>query len=433
MALPSGLIQIKGRRGFYTNITVPLKHRKTLGKSVIQKKAGDTLQEAQQKLWEEQSKARDLFQRLEQETPEGQLRARFREWQQIEAEQMAKGIEPTDLELSAEESLELQINEAVWPTADPIDPTEGRLSRKDRKLLEEAKALKEGLHHWEEWLSERAITSGGVSPLVEKRWRTVLKSFVEWSKEEYPERVEKKTAADYKRHLLTRTNRQGRTSKQSTVAKDIRDLSAAWKWATQHGFAKVNIWEGLARNLETSKPRSLPDKNTIREADERAAANTDLKYLIQRFTGCRKQGVCGLRKQDIDLEDQLIHFVEYEEEGKVRKLKGGQELHVPIHRTLLPFLLDAIPTFQDGPLWPEEYKAREESWGDRYGDSFKDRYGFNSHDLRRIVETQMAKANVSPYFAFYVTGHRVPGMSDVTTKYVRPTAEELRQVVELIE
>ena len=52
VALPSGLIQIKGRRGFYTNITVPLKHRKTLGKSVIQKKAGDTLQEAQQKLWD---------------------------------------------------------------------------------------------------------------------------------------------------------------------------------------------------------------------------------------------------------------------------------------------------------------------------------------------------------------------------------------------
>ena len=45
----------------------------------------------------------------------------------------------------------------------------------------------------------------------------------------------------------------------------------------------------------------------------------------------------------------------------------------------------------------------------------------------------MAKANVRPYFAFYVTGHRGPGMSDVTTKYVRPTAEELREVVELIE
>ena len=412
---------------------MPLKHRKTLGKSVIQKKAGDTLQEAQQRLWEEQSRARDLFQRLEEETPEGQLRARFREWQQIEAEQKRSGVVTSDLELSAEESLELELNEAVWPTADSQDPTVGRLSKEKEKLLREAEALKGGLHNWEEWLSERTVTSGGVSPLVEKRWRTVLKRFVEWSKEEYPERAKKRTAADYKRHLLTRTNRQGRTSKHSTVAKDIRDLSAAWKWATQHGFAKVNIWEGLARNLEASKPRSLPDMKAIRAADKRATARSDLKYLIQRFTGCRKQGVCGLRKQDIDLEDQLIHFVEYEEEGKVRKLKGGQELHVPIHRTLLPFLLEAIPTFPDGPLWPEEYKAGEESWGDRYGDSFKDRYGFNSHDLRRIVETQMAKANVSPYFAFYVTGHRVPGMSEVTTKYVRPTAEELRQVVELIE
>jgi len=44
----------------------------------------------------------------------------------------------------------------------------------------------------------------------------------------------------------------------------------------------------------------------------------------------------------------------------------------------------------------------------------------------------MAEANVSPYFAFYITGHRVPGTSKVTQQYVRPTAEELREIVEKI-
>ena len=95
-------------------------------------------------------------------------------------------------------------------------------------------------------------------------------------------------------------------------------------------------------------------------------------------------------------------------------------------------LLDAISMFPDGPLWPEEYKAGEESWGYRYGDRIKDQCSFNSHDLRRIVETGMAKANVSPYFAFDVTGHRETGMPEVTTNYARPTADKPRQVAEMI-
>ena len=155
-------------------------------------------------------------------------------------------------------------------------------------------------------------------------------------------------------------------------------------------------------------------------------------YLIQRFTGCRKQAVCGLRGKDIDLTNGLIHFVEYEENGRIRRLKNGQEAHVPIHSRLLPFLTKAKEQMPDGSIWPQQYKATEQSWGDRYGDTFPDKYGFNSHDLRRIVETQMAEANVSPYFAFYITGHRVPGTSKVTQQYVRPTAEELRQIVEKI-
>ena len=142
--------------------------------------------------------------------------------------------------------------------------------------------------------------------------------------------------------------------------------------------------------------------------------------------------MCGLRGRDIDLVNGLIHFVEYEEDGRVRRLKNGQEAHVPIHFRLLPFLTKAKEQMPDGAIWPQQYKATEQSWGDRYGDAFPDKYGFNSHDLRRIVETQMAEANVSPYFAFYITGHRVPGTSKVTQQYVRPTAEELRQIVEKI-
>ncbi|MBV2350954.1 tyrosine-type recombinase/integrase [Synechococcus sp. HK05] len=271
-----------------------------------------------------------------------------------------------------------------------------------------------------------------MTPLVKKRWETLLKKFVEWSHDEYPSRATKQLAVEYKKHLLTRTSRTGKPAKQSTVAKDIRDLSAFWNWAKRHEWVAVNIWEGLARGLEASNKTSLPSRELVEAADAKAMEAGDLIYLIQRFTGCRKQAVCGLRGRDIDLANGLIHFVEYEQEGRIRRLKNGQEAHVPIHSRLLPFLTKAKDQMPHGPIWSQQYKATEQSWGDRYGDTFPDKYGFNSHDLRRIIETQMAEANVSPYFAFYITGHRVPGTSKVTQRYVRPTAEQLKRFVEII-
>lgn len=227
-----------------------------------------------------------------------------------------------------------------------------------------------------------------------------MRKFVEWSRNEDPSRATKQVAVEYKKHLLTRTSRTGKPAKQSTVAKDIRDLSAFWNWAKRHEWVATNIWEGLARGLEGSNKTSLPARELVEASDKKAIETADPMDLIQRFTGCRKQGVCGLRGRDIDLANGLIHFVEYEEDGQVRLLKNGQEAHVPIHSRLLPFLTKASKQMPDGPIWPQQYKSTEESWGDRYGDTFPNKYGFNSHDLRRIVETQMAEANVSPYFTF---------------------------------
>jgi integrase len=328
--------------------------------------------------------------------------------------------------------LDIEIESKVRWNVDPEKPWELLLTKEEEKILNAVTALKEGLHHWEEWTTERVVTSGSVTPLVKKRWETILKKFAEWAGDEYPSRSSKQLAVQYKKYLLTRTSRTGMPAKQSTVAKEIRDLSAFWNWAKRHEWVSHNIWDGLARGLEASEQHPLPNRKLVEDADNAAFVNGDVMYMIQRFTGCRKQAVAGLRGVDICLKTNTIHFVQYKEDGRVRWLKNGQEAHVPIHSRLLPILRKMHPSFPDGAIWPEQYKPSEQTWGDRYGDSFPDRYGFKSHDLRRIVETQMAEANVSPYFAFHITGHRVPGMSEVTQRYVRPTVDELREVVEKI-
>ena len=451
MALPPGLIQIKGRRGYYTNITVPRELKRALEealargatiseeiavlakKSAIQKKAADTLEQAKKVLAKEQVSAHALFEKawnkLERISKGGadELRAKYRAWQKDWEEET-----DDELKLSINEALELEIEQKVSAKFDPRNPAIDIYTPEEEALLRTAQALKSGLYHWSEWTQERIITSRAVRPEVKKRWEVVLKKFVEWSKNEYPTDATRKEAVEYKRYLLTKTSRTGKQAKQSSVAKELRDLSAFWNWARRHEWATTNIWESLASGLAQSEITPLPDRELVESADAKAMRTGDLKYLIQRFTGCRKQAVCGLRGKDIDLTNGLIHFVQYKEEGRVRNLKEGREAHVPIHSKLLPVLRKAKKEMPEGPIWPEQYKESEETWGDRYADSFPDKYGFNSHDLRRIVETQMAEANVSPYFVYYVTGHSLPGLSKTTQKYVRPTAEQLKAVVELI-
>ncbi len=454
MALPPGLIQIKGRRGYYTNIAVPRDLRRALTealksgytfcnetealsrKATIQKKAGETLEEAKRFLAKEQTAAHELFDRawgdLKRATADepDELRLKFRAWKQ--AEEANRDEDLDDVVLSTEESLDLEVLQKVNPRPHPDNPAIEVYTEREESILKTAEALRAGLYHWSEWTRERIITSRAVRPEVKKRWEIVLRKFVEWSKKEYPTNATRKEAVEYKRYLLTRTSRTGKEAKQSSVAKELRDLSAFWNWARRHEWATTNIWESLASGLAQSEISPLPSRDLVESADQKALETGDLMYLIQRFTGCRKQAVCGLRGKDIDLTNGLIHFVEYNEEGRVRNLKEGREAHVPIHSKLLPVLGKAKREMPEGPIWPQQYKASEETWGDRYADSFPDKYGFNSHDLRRIVETQMAEANVSPYFVYYVTGHSLPGLSKTTQKYVRPTAEQLRAVVEII-
>ena len=181
MGLPTGLIQIKGRKGYYLNITVPHRLRKAAGKSVIQKKAADTLEAAKRVLAEEQVAANRLFDRLSRELDgNDDLRSKYKEWKEADAKH------ETDEEylLTADEALELELNSKLTLKENPEKPWEPLLSREDEKLLATATALKQGLHHWEEWARERELTSGTVTPLVKKRWETLLRKLVDWSNDE---------------------------------------------------------------------------------------------------------------------------------------------------------------------------------------------------------------------------------------------------------
>ena len=96
------------------------------------------------------------------------------------------------------------------------------------------------------------------------------------------------------------------------------------------------------------------------------------------------------------------------------------------------YLPEAATRDDQQPIGEEDYKAILECWGATWAKRFKGMYGFGSHDLRSYVITQMTKRNIKPFFLHAITGHRVPGTSEVVLGYVSPTIKEIKEVLELL-
>ena len=117
-------------------------------------------------------------------------------------------------------------------------------------------------------------------------------------------------------------------------------------------------------------------------------------------------------------------------------MKKRGERTIPIHSELLKklelYLPEAMTNDSTDPIWADDYRPSIEGWGARFSERFTDRYGFGTHQLRSYVVTQLLLQNVSPYLLKELTGHSVPGLGKVVAGYVRPTIDEVRQVLEKI-
>ena len=135
------------------------------------------------------------------------------------------------------------------------------------------------------------------------------------------------------------------------------------------------------------------------------------------------------------MTENTIRFEKYTYENINRNLKGREkdERTVPIHPVLREKIAKMLPEVIDNneakPIWPEQYNATDESFGNRWASRFIKRYDFSSHQLRSYVVTQLISSNVSPYMLHAVTRHSVPGMSQVVGGYVRPTMEQVMEVI----
>lgn len=284
----------------------------------------------------------------------------------------------------------------------------------------------EGEQGYQSWITRRAAMESP-APSTRGLWVSRLKRFSEYLNTEYMTGVSKAQAMDYKEHLLQRLA-------QSSVRSELSTLKGFWNWALDHGLVTENPWLGLTKKLKDSEKKQIADELTISRATIKATDELDLRYLVMRYTGCRANEASGLRHSDIDLKARTIRFSQWSNGEVTRRLKGGQkdERVVPINDALAAVLAVTTLYTTDEPLFPRSYKPSNQSWGQGWSGSFKDKYGFVSHDLRRRAVTKLAVAGVSPFIIYEITRQRIPGMSDVVSLYVRPTVNELRAAMEHI-
>ena len=420
----SRVFQRKGRTGYYLGVAVPRSLRSQYSKSEVVRKLGNTHKAAisiRSKV--EAEIQRDFGAALNTLTLVEKIETSYKdeslEKLPTEEKENIKSVYP--LELDEQGNPTDQATAALWLSLD-------------------------GKSTWQQWVNRR-IAVEGVSKSTIINWRSRLKSLAEWAKTDYLADLSKKKAIGYKEFMLY----EGK--QPSSVKNAIGCFNGFWNWAIDNDLIETNIWSGLKKRLPDAEKKPLPDKEIFKTATRKAATITanrktkDYQFLIQRFTGCRQGEAAGLRHCDIDLEDKVIHFKQWEKVVKYEKLRGGKrketqvrkcktgfkdERSLPISSELFEAIKDMDLNQSDDPIWPLRYKSTNDSWGAHWVSEYPNKYKLRSHDLRRYAVTKLTLSGVTPFIIFEITRHKIEGMSEVVSMYTRPSTKELKEAMELL-
>ena len=397
------LVQRPNRNGFYLAVPVPRKLRERLRKAVVYRKAGHTRQEALRRRAELLVAVENEFRRALREDV---------------VSEVVELIDPSHAAFI--DVLDQTLRERGYRNGTDHLHT-------DPKLGARTEAALSGATDYHDWVQRRTVEEQP-SKATQKMWQERLTRLAAWYGSDFLTTMTKEEAVRWKNSRIQEV-------KSSSLITNINTFKSFWNWLLGNGQVQENIWLGLTRKLKTSGPQPHVEDAQLDEAKAKADELNDIGFWLQYFSGCRKGDHQGLRFSDIDMTENTIRFVNYTYKHINRNLKGRQkdERTIPIHPTLREKLVKMLPEVlennEDRPIWPDEYNAEEESFGNKWAGRFTRRYGFSSHKLRSYVVTQLISSNVSPYMLHAVTRHTVPGMSQVVRAYVRPTMEQVKEVV----
>ena len=327
----------KDRKGWFFQRSVPPDCRDVIGRATWIRKAGDTLAEAK----------RNAAVFLE----ESEQLIREARGQRLTDEQRLVSLLPVRKDIP-EDMDAVDLVEQATRVPMYLDD-QGSINPRFDELHEIAQGVLRGtakaLTKPEELLT-RATLLKDPSAGTAYEWSRYLTKLMEHSGREYIQQVTREDALAWRADELSRC--QG-----STVKTRLRLLSGLFGVAVEEGWVQSNPFEGLTTRVKTKQTKK--EVVTLEEADQRwekLPRHHQLLWHILRWSGAHASEVGGLRWEDIDLQEETIHFKSHE----TRPLKNAyRDRVIPIHSRLVPILKqEKLSEPFEGLIFPWAYNPK---------------------------------------------------------------------------
>ena len=327
----------KDRKGWFFQRSVPPDCRDVIGRATWIRKAGDTLAEAK----------RNAAVFLE----ESEQLIREARGQRLTDEQRLVSLLPVRKDIP-EDMDAVDLVEQATRVPMYLDD-QGSINPRFDELHEIAQGVLRGtakaLTKPEELLT-RATLLKDPSAGTAYEWSRYLTKLMEHSGREYIQQVTREDALAWRADELSRC--QG-----STVKTRLRLLSGLFGVAVEEGWVQSNPFEGLTTRVKTKQTKK--EVVTLEEADQRwekLPRHHQLLWHILRWSGAHASEVGGLRWEDIDLQEETIHFKSHE----TRPLKNAyRDRVIPIHSRLVPILKqEKLGEPFEGLIFPWAYNPK---------------------------------------------------------------------------
>lgn len=342
-AMPNYLTRRQGRDGWYFQRRVPPSIAKEIGCAMWRRKAGTNLAEAKRN-------AAVFLQETEQLIQQAQGKHQIAE-QKLRL--LIPHVDDAPADMDAHDLVQQVSREPMY-----LD-NKGTVNPRYEELLGMAQDVLRGtarpMNTAEELLTRAALLKSP-SPSTAFEWQRYLTKLMEHSGRDYIQQVTREDALAWRASELERCQ-------ASTVRTRLRFLNGLFGVAKEEGWVQSNPFEGLTKRVKArAKKKEVVSLDHADEVWSKLPQHHQLLWHLLRWTGSHASEAAGLRWEDIDLQEEVIHFRSHE----TRPLKNNFRIRtVPIHSRLLPILRqEQLDEPCEGLIFPWAYSKARARWAE---------------------------------------------------------------------
>lgn len=271
---------------------------------------------------------------------------------------------------------------------------------------------------WQD-LIDLAVRLNDPAPSMLGEWKRHLSKAMEVAGVESVDEVTEAHARKYRDHLLD-------SVQASTTKTRLRYVKALFEVAEEEDWIEGNPFNAI--KLKRIKAKIKPKEvQLLDEADKlihKLPDHQQLLYWLMKYSGCHVSEAAGIRADDIDLEQGILHI----RENDLRPVKNAYRVRdIPIIPALRKHIEGANLKGIKGYVFPGLYEDKYKRWGN--GMSWHRRIGVSPKACRDAATMVLRDHGVNEFVIGSILGH-TPKTS--TNRYGSVTMDAKRKALELL-